>query len=61
MVEGVLYTAAVTLEDLCEDGGQLFSTNFQCGKLDTIWAWFLPDHPPLKELTHNLLTNPEFR
>ncbi len=30
-----------SVEDLCEDGGQLVSTGFQTGWCHTVWAWCL--------------------
>ncbi len=50
MVEHLKHERSV--EDLCEDGGQLVSTGFQAGWLHTICAWCFPSFALFEDLTH---------
>ncbi len=41
-----------SVEDICEDGGQLVSTGFQTSWCDTVWAWCFFPFLLLEDLAH---------
>ncbi len=50
-----------SVEDLCEDGGQLVSTGFQTGWCHTVWAWCLPSFVLFEDLMHIIFSYPQCR
>ncbi len=54
--EGTFIQLQRSVEDLCEDGGQLVSTGFQTGWCHTVRVWCLSSPVLSKDLAHIIFT-----